>query len=147
MRAAHTNDRRRPGALALVIAWLALACAGGGSESVPDGGPAGRSEAAGQGGADFHAVGQEPGWLLDIYEGERIEFVGDYGETRIVTPAPAPDGRGPRTTYEIETDAHALTIVILDQPCRDAMSGAPFPATVTVTLDGREYRGCGRALR
>lgn len=36
------------------------------------------------------------------------------------------------------------TIIIDAEP--DATSGERFPATVTVTLDGRAYEGCGRPL-
>jgi uncharacterized membrane protein len=30
--------------------------------------------------------------------------------------------------------------------CEDSMSGRPFPATVTVTLNGRSFHGCGESL-
>jgi putative lipoprotein len=99
-------------------------------------------------GVDFRTTGNEPGWYLEISEGERILLVADYGERRVVTPAPAPevDPRTSRTRYVVRTEAHALTIVLEPGPCRDSMSGVEFPTRVSVTLDGREYRGCGRAL-
>jgi hypothetical protein len=34
-------------------------------------------------GADFRAVGNEPGWNLEILAGSRIVLVSDYGATRI----------------------------------------------------------------
>jgi heat shock protein HslJ len=37
----------------------------------------------------------------------------------------------------------ALTVRMTPGLCRDDMSGAPFPETVLVTLDGRELGGCG----
>ncbi len=104
-------------------------------------------EAARRRGIDFRAVGQEPGWYLDIDEGHRIELVADYGERRVSAPAPPPStDDGGRTIYRVRTEAHALTVTILDRPCIDVMSGEAFPATVNVTLDGRDYRGCGRPL-
>ena len=102
-------------------------------------------------GVDFRAVGNEPGWHLEIDADERIVFVGDYGQRRVVVPTPAPeiDRTVRTTTYHAQTEAHTLTVVIEAQPCQDTMSDAEptFPATVTVRLDGERYRGCGRALR
>lgn len=100
-------------------------------------------------GVDFRAIGQEPGWTLEIWEGDRIELLGDYGDWRIVTPAPPPETPGPpgRTYYRIRTDAHTLDITIEPVDCFDTMSGEPFPAAVRVILDGRTFEGCGRALR
>lgn len=41
-------------------------------------------------GVDFRAVGNEPGWTLEIRWRERIVFVGDYGRSRYEFPAPEP---------------------------------------------------------
>ncbi len=105
-------------------------------------------EAARLRGADFRAVGQEPGWVLEIEEGRRITFATDYGETRVQAPAPAPEvdsGTG-RATYRARGGAHALTVVVERAPCSDIMSGEHYPRTVRVTLDGREHAGCGMPL-
>jgi uncharacterized membrane protein len=97
-------------------------------------------------GVHFRAIGQEPGWVLEITDGESIDFVGDYGEWHVATPAPPPETPGPddRTYYRIRTDAHTVDIVIEPTPCQDTMSGEPFPSTVRVTVDGRSFHGCGR---
>jgi uncharacterized membrane protein len=103
-------------------------------------------------GAEYRALGQEPGWTVEVDEGRRIQFVGDYGSTRVATPAPPPttetaaEGVANRVTYNARTEAHTLVLDVVRQPCRDAMSGEPFPTTAVVRLDGREYRGCGRWL-
>ena len=96
----------------------------------------------------FHAVGQEPGWLLDVEPGREIRYVGDYGDTRVTTPAPTfvVDASG-TITYDAQTagaPSRRLTVVIRPVPCNDGMSGAPYTHTVTVRLDGREVRGCGK---
>jgi putative lipoprotein len=101
-------------------------------------------------GIDFRAVGNEPGWYLEIDDGVRIVAVVDYGEKRAVTPAPPPamtDADTRRISYLVRTEAHRLSIVIAELPCADVMSGEEFPARVTLTLDGKEYQGCGRSLR
>jgi putative lipoprotein len=99
-------------------------------------------------GIDFRAVGNEPGWHLEITEGERIVFVTDYGETRYEFAAPDPpvDRLTAVTTYEISDREHELIIMLKDQLCHDSMSGEAFETTVIVSLNGKEYRGCGRHL-
>lgn len=104
-------------------------------------------------GIDFRALGQEPGWYLEIDDGTRITLVADYGERKVVTPAPAPvvEGGGARTTYDVRTDSHTLSVVVhrepADRPCRDGMSGFAIGETVIVRLDTTTYRGCGKRLK
>lgn len=97
---------------------------------------------------DFRAVGQEPGWNLDIYKGKEIRFTYDYGEREAVTPAPVPeiDPDNDASVYHAVTEANDLHVVIESSPCTDAMSGKPFESTVTVTLNGQTYHGCGEPL-
>ena len=99
-------------------------------------------------GVDFRAVGNEPGWSLEILSGDRITFVTDYGQTRVSTPLPEPrvEPQAARITYRAQTGAHALTLVIEPGPCHDSMSGEALGSRATVVLDAREHRGCGRAL-
>lgn len=83
--------------------------------------------------------------MIDIAPGGDMRVLARYGTDTIVAPAPTL-ARGPEgaTIYRAETDAHAVTVTVHDEPCRDAMSGKPFPATVTLELDGEVFRGCGR---
>lgn len=102
-------------------------------------------------GAEYRAVGQEPGWTVEVDEERRIQFVGDYGSTRVATPAPPPATEtaaagANRVTYTARTAAHTLVLEVVRQACRDDMSGEAFPTTAVLRLDGREYRGCGRWL-
>ena len=99
-------------------------------------------------GVDFRASGNEPGWNLEIDEDDETLLVMNYGETRVSFPPlrPESDPSSGRTTYRWETESHPLTVMIEDEPCRDDMSGWPFEATVRLTFDGQEYRGCGRWL-
>jgi membrane-bound inhibitor of C-type lysozyme len=105
-------------------------------------------ESAKLSGVDFRAVGNEPGWNLEIREGKRIVFVTDYGKSRLEFAAPEPetDRQAVRTTYQVQEGGHDLAVILERKPCRDIMSGEAFETTVTVRLDEYEYRGCGRAL-
>lgn len=100
-------------------------------------------------GAEFRALGQEPGWELEVFAGDSIVFRHHYGERRTVArdPSSSRDGPASRRIYRARTHDGELTVEIEREPCRDAMSGFGFPATVVVTLAGNRYRGCGRPLR
>ena len=97
---------------------------------------------------DFRAIGQEPGWQLELRKGSDIRFTYDYGKGTAVTPAPKPlvDASNGTRTYHAVTEANDLEVVIVPVTCADSMSGKQFSATVTVTLNGKPYRGCGEEL-
>ncbi|MBD3314605.1 MAG: hypothetical protein GF344_02350 [Chitinivibrionales bacterium] len=105
-------------------------------------------EAARLRGVDFRALGQEPGWLLDLYCGDSIVFLADYATKRYVAPTPEPRvlDDGAVIHFSSRTNIHRLDVSIVRDSCYDPMSGFGFPATVTVTVDGNGYIGCGRAL-
>jgi putative lipoprotein len=95
-------------------------------------------------GADFRAVGNEPGWSLEIRQGRRMVLLADYGATRIELPLPAPELD--RTARRTRWDAGEIILEVIGRPCRDTMSGESFDAEVFVYWQGRALRGCGRAL-
>jgi uncharacterized membrane protein len=89
----------------------------------------------------FRAVGEEPGWSVNIYR-DVIAYQADYGERTVTVATPEVTEFGGGRRYETQ----ALTVEILEEPCNDAMSGAYYPATVTVTVteNGRPLvQGCG----
>ena len=90
----------------------------------------------------YRALGQEPGWTLTIGRG-RIDYVGDYGETRISAPQPDPRTTSTGRRYE----AGRLRVDIVYARCNDAMSGHGYEQQVTVTADGDTVRGCGGGRR
>jgi len=97
-------------------------------------------------GVDFRAVGQEPGWFLEIDKEKQIRLVYDYAEHEVMAPVPASTVKGNSTIYDATIESHHLVIVIEDAPCPDAMSGEAFPRRVSVTIDTRTLRGCGRDI-
>jgi putative lipoprotein len=99
-------------------------------------------------GIDFRAVGNEPGWYLEITASDKIRFVSNYGQDRheFTTPKPKIDKQARMTTYTTYNDTNTLTVVIRGRPCQDSMSGESFATTVTVILDNTKFQGCGRAL-
>jgi heat shock protein HslJ/uncharacterized membrane protein len=97
---------------------------------------------------DFRGLGQEPGWQIELRKGLEMRFTYDYGKGTAVTPAPRPrvDANTGTQTFHAKAGASDLRLDIVPVRCEDSMSGRAFPATVTVTLNGRAFRGCGEHL-
>ena len=95
---------------------------------------------------DFRAIGNEPGWLVEIVDGHSIRILTDYGNNKVATSAPSPQLTEKAKIYEAETEAHKIRIVIVQQPCTDTMSGEQFESQVTIDLDGETFTGCGQSF-
>jgi heat shock protein HslJ/uncharacterized membrane protein len=97
---------------------------------------------------DFRGLGQEPGWQLEIRKGADIRFIYDYGQRTVTAPVAKPqvDPESGTRTWQATSAGNDLRAVVVPVRCSDVMSGRPFPATVSVTLNGRSYRGCGQEL-
>ena len=99
-------------------------------------------------GADYRAIGNEPGWTLEIRNQESIILITDYGSTQheFRLPKPEIDETNRVTRYQSKDSDHELILMISGEACLDSMSGEGFSSKATVTLDGKILRGCGRAL-
>ncbi len=99
-------------------------------------------------GYDFRAVGQEPGWLLEIDNERGMRVLTDYGETEIHV-GETPDRIAESSSswsYTVRGEPAEVRVVIADTACQDVMSGEEFPNSVTLTVDGRDLTGCGQSL-
>ena len=102
------------------------------------------SEAAARGIA-FRAVGNEPGWFLEVGKGDAppLHATLDYGDRKIDLAHVQPDAGG----YAGSTaDASPVALSIKREACHDGMSGEAFEATVQLMVGSRTYRGCGAFL-
>ena len=97
-------------------------------------------------GVDFRAVGNEPGWHLEIQVDRQLLFVGDYGMLRVMVSNPGEQLEGSTRVYHAVEGANDLRVEIVDEPCIDTMKGDDFPSQVSVQLNGRSFWGCGRML-
>ena len=88
--------------------------------------------------AAYMALGTEPGWTLEITP-SRLNYDGDYGETKIMVPNPGAQPSMNGRTYA----ADRLSVVIKTAPCSDGMSDRRFADTVRVVADGKTLQGCG----
>ena len=121
------------------MAIMLVQVAGAGDETPP---PMARPRLEG---TDWLAIGNEPGWRVEVNEGERLTYDGDYGAVRIMTPAPpaamADDGT---RSWTIRTDAHRLMLELAPIACQDDMAGTSYPLTARLVVDGKALRGCAR---
>ena len=99
-------------------------------------------------GADFRAIGNEPGWNLELSRSYGIVFVTNYGSDRFTfaLPEPVSDPKAGTTVYIVSADGHKLSILLATGPCMDTMSDEEYETKVKVTFDGTELNGCGRPL-
>lgn len=98
-------------------------------------------------GASFRAVGNEPGWVLLINHG-RLDFSYDYGQSQlqVTMPEPVVDRVNGYSSYQFEYQGKSVVVNISMQSCSDSMSDETYESTVDITLAGRKFMGCGRAL-
>lgn len=104
-------------------------------------------QAAALRGVDLRAHGQEPGWSVEVVQGEWLRVV-KAGEDRMrVAPGPARERTGSgATVYTGRADGQPLRLRLTESACTDSMSGESYPLTATLMLGGRELRGCARRL-
>ncbi len=97
-------------------------------------------------GVSFRAVGQEPGWVLEIQPERNMLMVADYGSRRVLLPTPEVELLDGRERYTASDERNNLLVDIEVHHCYDSMSGEAYSNRVNVTLNGRQYQGCGEAL-
>ena len=99
-------------------------------------------------GADFRAVGNEPGWNLEIRNQEKIVMVTSYGSKKYEfdLPEAETDTVSGTTRYQVRQAGQETTLTISAETCKDSMSGEEFSSKVEVVFKGKTLQGCGRAL-
>jgi heat shock protein HslJ/membrane-bound inhibitor of C-type lysozyme len=90
----------------------------------------------------FHATGHEPGWRLDIANGQ-LTLETAYGQNKVTVPTPFAEAFAGGRRYIASSAGRPITATILDRPCADAATGMPRPFTVRVEFVGQTLSGCG----
>lgn len=99
-------------------------------------------------GVQFRAVGNEPGWLIEVRDDQMIKFINDYGDLEIKAPVddlwlgPA----GEDKIYYVENDVIQFQVIIMKKSYKDTMSDEVFPYQVRVVFPNKSYVGGGRLL-
>ncbi|KAA0013161.1 C-type lysozyme, inhibitor [Billgrantia pellis] len=100
-------------------------------------------------GVMFHARGNEPGWVANLaHDAPRLTLLLDYGERELTLPyrVTGMDNASGRVILASAQSDQPFELRLEARACFDDMSGEPFPARVTLTIDGRTYRGCGQGI-
>ncbi len=99
-------------------------------------------------GVDYRAVGNEPGWSLEITHDQTTIFTSHYGQDRyeFETSKPLIDTAAHTREYQLQNSSHKLSISLSAKLCKDTMSDQSFSSTVSVRLDNKKFTGCGKAL-
>jgi len=103
---------------------------------------------AAENGVDFRAVGNEPGWHVEIRDDAEVKFVGDYGKTEIqarvndVWIGPAGDDK----IYYIDSPAVKFQVILIKKQYIDTMTGEKLPYQVRIIFPNESYTGGGRFL-
>lgn len=95
-------------------------------------------------GIAFRAVGNEPGWFVEVHRGEapQLRATLDYGERTLTVDDLTPRAEGFTGTAGQDT----VTLDVRRRECADGMSGQRFEATATLQVGARRYTGCGAWL-
>lgn len=96
--------------------------------------------------AGFRAVGNEPGWHLEIRDQAQIILVTNYGseEYAFDLPDAETDTVAKTTRYQVKQAGQEMTLTISAETCQDSMSGEEFSSKVEVVYQGKTLQGCGQ---
>ncbi|SDK78422.1 COG3650 family protein [Billgrantia gudaonensis] len=100
-------------------------------------------------GVMFHGRGNEPGWTVSLAnDAPELSMVLDYGERELALPyrVVEMDNAGGRMKLASGRADRPFSLELEARACFDSMSGKPFPARVTLTIDDETYRGCGQGI-
>jgi heat shock protein HslJ len=119
--------------LSVITLTALVACA---SNQAPEPPSAGSPEAG------YRAAGNEPFWLLRFGE-TTMEFSSLSDPDTVSVTRPAAEGIADGWRFSTSSGGQPFTVRVEDRGCNDSMSGRPFPHTVEVDVNGRNYSGCG----
>ncbi len=90
----------------------------------------------------FRAVGNEPGWSVEVGQGKTpaLHLEMYYGEqkTAVAKTEATPEG-----FFGNAADGTEIQVLIDRKTCIDDMSAQEFEASVLLKVGDRDYRGCG----
>ncbi len=95
-------------------------------------------------GNDFRAIGNAPGWYLEIAEdGAKTVLVTEYGNEKYELDLGKAFRSSQSTRYKIKG---FIDILIENKRCNDSMTGKSFESSVSIKLNKKRYKGCGKSL-
>ena len=97
-------------------------------------------------GVNFRALGNEPGWVLEIGPAGRISWTTNYGELRYDFDQSQPASTGDTMTYTARQGTNSIQATVKAERCVDD-GDVEYSHAATVEFEGQTYRGCGLELQ
>ena len=97
-------------------------------------------------GVNFRALGNEPGWVLEIGPAGHISWTTNFGELRYDFDQSQAATAGDATTYSAQQGTNSIKAVVKAERCVDD-GEIEYDHSATVEFEGRSYRGCGLELQ
>jgi membrane-bound inhibitor of C-type lysozyme len=97
-------------------------------------------------GVSFRAIGNEPGWTLEIGPASRISWTTNYGELRYDFDQSQLATAGDATTYTAQQGTNTIKVTVKAERCVDD-GEVEYDHSATVEFEGQSYRGCGLELK
>ncbi|QFU03032.1 Membrane-bound lysozyme-inhibitor of c-type lysozyme [Halomonas sp. THAF5a] len=100
-------------------------------------------------GVMFRGQGNEPGWYVELANDvPELTLSLDYGRREVTLPyrVTTLDNGAGRVILASGQAARPFTLRMEAKACFDSMSGRPWPARVTLSLNDKVYRGCGQGI-
>lgn len=96
-----------------------------------------------QRGTLIRAVGQEPGWVVEITAAGTL-ILTDYGQNRHELSAPTvlQGTRGESVRYLIADHPQRIELTVTKTTCQDTMSGEAYPARAELIIGDQSLTGC-----
>ena len=86
----------------------------------------------------YRAVGQSADWTL-IIDDRYLTFIGAPGSAPILQPSVKPIIGIAGEIYQTPR----INVNVVHARCSDGRSDRSYPDSIQLTVDGRQYRGCG----
>ena len=90
----------------------------------------------------WRARGNEPFWMAEV-AGNELRWTTPDSPEPVVWAIDSQSSQNGDLAIAATRDGAALALSATKGLCRDTMAGMPFPQTVSVRIDDREFKGCG----
>jgi|LGOV01.1.fsa_nt_gb putative lipoprotein len=97
-------------------------------------------------GVAFRAIGNEPGWILEITSDKEVLFLTNLGQDKTYFEVIDKFSDSTSTEYEMRSENNVLHVRIENRCCQDTMVDRVYESTVYINFDGVNMKGCGKAL-
>ena len=95
---------------------------------------------------DFTAIGQEPGWLLELTAGQDITIEWQYATKSATFPFERTNDMEGPLDLSLQSGSDTLELTVVREDCMDPMNGSEYVYSVTAVINGERLQGCGEWL-